>query len=131
MSSVPADWWMRRFVEGHVDEEAFNCLPIPAPKSNSSLRKRTITLAGRLASPDKRFKGWANSIGVECGPLPDDEKQDMIAELDAVVAHLYGLAEKQLVHIFETFHENWDYEPRLNTVLRHFRTHGEGGTRQV
>jgi hypothetical protein len=131
MSSIPADWWMRRFVEGHVDEEAFNCLPIPAPKSDSSLRKRTITLAGRLASPDKRFKGWANSIGVECGPLPDDEKQDMIAELDAVVAHLYGLAEKQLVHIFETFHENWDYEPRLNTVLRHFRTHGEGGTRQV
>jgi hypothetical protein len=44
--------------------------------------------------------------------------------LDAVVAHLYGLTEKQLVHIFETFHEGWDYEPRLSAVLRHFRAHG-------
>ena len=33
----------------------------------------------------------------------------MIHELDAVVAHLYGLNEAQLVHIFETFHEGWDY----------------------
>jgi len=44
----------------------------------------------------------------------------MIAELDAVVAHLYGLSPKQLVHIFETFHEGWDYEPRLRQVLRHY-----------
>ena len=31
-----------------------------------------------------------------------------------MVAHLYGLSEPQLVHIFETFHEGWHYEARLN-----------------
>ena len=88
MSSIPADWWTRRFVEGHVDEEAFNCLPIPAPKPGSSLWQRTVALAGRLACPDKRFATWANAVGVDHGPLQDGEKQDMVAELDAIVAHL-------------------------------------------
>ena len=45
----------------------------------------------------------------------------MIHELDAVAAHLYGLAEKHLVHIFETFHEGWDFDARLRAVRRHFR----------
>jgi len=45
----------------------------------------------------------------------------MIHELDAVVAHLYGLSEKHLVHLFETFHEGWDYDSRLRATLKHFR----------
>ena len=39
---------------------------------------------------------------------------------DAVVAHLYGLDEAQLVHVFETFHEGWDYEEPLRATLDHF-----------
>ena len=70
--------------------------------------------------PDDRFATWASAVGVECGPLAADEKEDMIHELDAVVAHLYGLSEPQLVHIFETFHVGWDYGDRLNGVLRHY-----------
>ena len=54
----------------------------------------------------------------------EDEKLDMIHELDAVVARLYGLSETQLVHIFETFHEGWEYQERLDGVLRHFRRWG-------
>ena len=64
---------------------------------------------------------WADTIGVQCGPLGSDEKEDNITELDAVVSHLYGLNEPQVVHIFETFHEGWNYESRLKGVLRHFR----------
>ena len=45
-----------------------------------------------------------------------------IRELDAVVAHLYGLKEKHLRHIFETFHEGWDHEDRLRATMKHFRT---------
>ena len=51
----------------------------------------------------------------------EDEKLDMIHELDAVVARLYGLTEAQLALIFETFHEGWEYQERLDGVLRHFR----------
>jgi hypothetical protein len=79
-----------------------------------------VALAGRLAAPDHRFASWAASVGVSHGKLPEDEKQQTIAELDALAARLYGLTERQLVHVFETFHEGWDYETRLRAVLKHF-----------
>ncbi len=78
-------------------------------------------MAGRLACPDKRFAKWAKAVGVEYGKLDAAEKDDMIAELDAVVAHLYGLSESHLTHIFETFHEGWDCQPRLKAVLAHYK----------
>lgn len=131
LSSIPLDWYARRFVETHVNFFVFNPLPVPRPSRDDKRWQRVVALAGRLASPDKRFVTWAKAVGVDCGPLQDGEKQDMIAEIDAVVAHLYGLVEKQLMHIFETFHEGWDYKPRLDAVLRHFPAYDQSGARQV
>ena len=55
-------------------------------------------------------------------------KDDLIAELDALVAHLYGLGRSDVEHIFATFHRGWDYGPRLAAVLAHYdrwaATHG-------
>ena len=121
LTSIPLDWYARRFVETHVDFHVLNPFPIPRPGGTSPLRDRVIALAGRLAAADDRFAEWAGRVGVNCGPLDADEKADRIRELDAVVAHLYGLSESQLVHIFETFHEGWDHEERLRATLRHFR----------
>ena len=118
--SIPLDWYARRFVETHVSYYVFNPFPIPRPDRDSVLWKRVVQLAGRLACPDERFSTWADAVGVEYGSLAVDEKEDMIHELDAVVAHLYELSEPQLVHIYETFHEGWDYQARLDGVLRHF-----------
>lgn len=121
LSSIPLDWYARRFVEITLNFFIFNPLPVPRPSAESSLAKRAVELAGRLAAPDDRFKAWAGQVGVGCGPIAADKKQDMIHELDAVVAHLYGLTEKQLVHIFGTFHEGWEHEDRLCATLKHFR----------
>ena len=121
LSSIPLDWYARRFVETHVNYFVFNPFPIPRPDRNNAFWGRVVELAGRLACPDERFVAWAETVGVEYGPLAADEKEDKIHELDAVVSHLYGLKEPQVVHIFETFHEGWDYEARLKGVLRHFR----------
>ena len=113
LSSIPLDWYARRFVEISLNFFILNPFPIPRPDRDNILWQRVVTLAGRLACPDERFSTWAETIGVQCGPLAVDEKEDMIYELDAVVAHLYTLHELQLVHIFETFHEGWDYQTRL------------------
>ena len=88
-----------------------NPFPIPRPPAEHPLCRRAVELAGHLASTDDRFAAWAKEVGVAFGPLAPDEKDDMIHELDTVVAHLHGVSEKHLVHIFETFHEGWDYEP--------------------
>ena len=121
LSSLPLDWYARRFVETHVNYFVFNPFPVPRPGRDSALWKQVVSLAGRLACPDERFRAWADAVGAKVGPLPMDEKEDMIYELDAVVAHLYGLDEAQLVHVFETFHEGWDYQNRLDSVLHHFQ----------
>lgn len=121
LSSVPLDWYARRFVETHVNYFVFNPFPIPRAPREDRRWQRVVALAGRLASPDDRYAKWAEKVGVECGRLFPHEKEDMIHELDAIVADLYGLKEAQLVHVFETFHEGWDYQTRLDGVLRHFR----------
>ena len=121
LSSLPLDWYARRFVETHLTYFVINPFPVPRPGPDSPLRDRVIALAGKLAAQDERFAEWARRLGVACGPLDADEKQDHIRQLDAVAAHLYGLTESQLVHIFETFHEGWDHEERLKATLHHFR----------
>jgi hypothetical protein len=122
MSSIPGDWWMRRFVEGHVDEEAFASLRVPDADPATGLGAKVVALAGRLASPDDRFATWAKSIGVAHGPLKPDEKQAMIEELDAVVARLYGLSPDHLTHIFDTFHEWPDEVQARDWAARRDRT---------
>lgn len=121
LSSLPLDWYARQFVETHLNFFVLNPFPVPRPKRDDPLWKRVVQCAGRLASPDKRFEDWAEEVGIECGPLDEAEKDDLIHELDAAVAHLYGLTESHLVHIFETFHEGWDYHGRLDATLKRYR----------
>lgn len=120
LSSRPADWYARRFVEKHLDYYIFNGIPVPRPEKESRLRQRVIELAGRLAAVDERYADWADSIGVEHGPLSEEEKQNKIHELDAVVAHLYGLSESQLRTLYETFHEAWYHKTWMNAVIEYY-----------
>ncbi|MFO0848384.1 MAG: hypothetical protein U0871_07500 [Gemmataceae bacterium] len=120
LSSLPLDWYARRFVELHLTYHVLNPFPIPRPAEDNPLRKRVVALAGRLAAVDERFTDWAKAVRVACGPLDDATRDDHVHELDAVVAHLYGLTEPQLVHVFETFHEGWDYMPWLAATLKHY-----------
>lgn len=122
LCSIPLDWYARRFVETTLNYHILNSFPIPRPGPESRLRERVINLSGRLASVDERYASWANAVGVDHGPLTEDEKQDKIIELDAVVAHLYGLSRDQLCIIYKTFHEGWDYEPKLASVLKYYDT---------
>lgn len=125
LSSLPLDWYARRFVEIGMNFFVIRPFPVPRPERTDSRWKRVVQLAGRLASPDVRFKSWARAVGVDCGPIDLKAKDDMIHELDAVVAHLYGLTREHLVHIFETFHEGWDYHSRMDATLKLFDTWGK------
>ncbi|HXG71296.1 MAG TPA: hypothetical protein VNJ04_11890, partial [Gemmatimonadaceae bacterium] len=121
LSSIPLDWYARRFVETHVNYFVFNPLPIPRPERDSWGWRRIADLSARLAvQNDDRFERWGAGLGIDPSALSEDEKEDHIHEIDAAVAHLYGLAEPDLVHIFETFHAGWDFEARLAATLRHF-----------
>jgi len=99
-----------------------NQLSIPDPGEGDPVRDRVVEIAGRLAAVDERFSEWAAEVGVPVGSANDEAtKQDLICELDACVAHLYGLDEEDLAVVYDTFSETVDYTERHNTVLAHFR----------
>ena len=123
LSSMILDWYARRIVELNTTFDVLNNFPIPRPSQiEEAIENRVIQLAGRLAAVDDRFDGWAAEVGVPVGSVTDEDiKHDLVCELDAWVAHLYGLDESDLAVIYESFHEGADYSKRHAAVLEHFR----------
>jgi hypothetical protein len=101
-------------------------MPVPSPRDGDPRRLRVIEIAGRLAAVDDRYAQWAAAIGAPVGSVAEQDRPELIAELDALVAHLYGLDSGEIVHIFETFHRGWDFGPRLEKVLGYFDAIGAG-----
>lgn len=121
LSSIPLDWYARRYVELGLNLHIFNGLPVPTYDLTNPLVARTALVAGRLAAVDDRYAGWAAEVGVPVGSANDPAvKNNLICELDALVSLLYGLTEDQVEHVFATFHRGWDYQPRLDSVLQHY-----------
>ncbi|ROP49792.1 MULTISPECIES: Eco57I restriction-modification methylase domain-containing protein [unclassified Rathayibacter] len=122
LCSIPLDWYARKYVELGMNLHIFNGLPIPTYRPSTPLVDRVVQIAGSLAAVDGRYREWAIAVGVKVGSVNDDTtKSRLIAELDALVALLYGLSESQVRHVFATFHRGWDYQKRLDAVLEHYR----------
>ena len=117
------DWYARRVVVLHLTFHVLNNFPVPdVDLDNEPVAQRVVEIAGRLAAVDNRFTEWAKAVGVPVGSITDeDTKQDLICELDACVAYLYGLDESDLAVVYETFHEKTDYSERHRAVLKYFR----------
>ena len=99
-----------------------NQLSIPDPGEGHPVRDRVVEIAGRLAAVDERFVEWAGEVGVQIGSANKESiKHDLVCELDACVAFLYGLDEDDLAVVYETFSETVDYSERHAAVLAHFR----------
>ena len=123
LSSMILDWYARRVVELHLTASILYNFPIPdAELDNDPVAGRVVEIAGKLAAVDERYAEWADEVGVPVGSVTDEAtRQDLICELDACVAHLYGLDEDDLAVVYETFHEGADYSQRHRAVLAHFR----------
>ena len=71
---------------------------------------------------DARFARFAAAAEVECGPLTDEQRNEMRAEIDALVAHAYNLTEDELRFIFTDFTENAVPPAYRKTVLEKFES---------
>jgi hypothetical protein len=126
LSSIPLDWYCRRYVETSMSVAIVRGLPIPRPAPGEVITERITEVSGTLAATDNRYGKWATEVGVPVRAAGSRESRELlIEELDALVALQYGLSEDHVTTIFETFHRGWDYEPRLKRVLEAYRTWGQ------
>lgn len=104
LNSLPFDWQARRFVETHLNFYVLDMLCLPPPERTDVAA--VASRAARLSCVDERFEGFAKAAGVECGPLDDDERVKLRAEVDALAANAYGLTRADLDVIFSDFTQN-------------------------
>ena len=117
LSSIPFDWYMRKWVELNVTFELVSPAPVPFVDRADSRYLRMVSLSVEVAAKDSRYADWANMFGKKVGQVKESERVIALSEIDALVAHMYGLTRTQLEHVFKTFHRGWDFAPRLEMVL--------------
>lgn len=118
LNSLPYDWLLRRRVETHVTFGILNALPIPDAGLHSD---RLTELAGRLSFVDDRYAGFARRAGVDGWPLAPADRAAAEGEIDALVAHAYGLTEDDLQVIFEDFNEQALSTAQRELILERLR----------
>jgi hypothetical protein len=103
LNSLVLDFVIRRKVSSALTKSIMATLPILDPPPESTRRAAIVELAGRLTCRSVAFDDLAGVLGVSCGPLDHYEEVRLRAELDAHVAHLYGLDKDQLVRVLADF----------------------------
>ena len=126
LSSMIFDWQTRQTAELHMTFEQLNQASVPDPGEGHPVRDRVTVIAGRLAAADDRFDAWAEKIGAEQHTVTDDEREDILAELDACVAVLYGLDADDVTVLYDTFGLSGQWDDRRDAVLAAMRQLSEG-----
>lgn len=101
MSSVPFDWQARRFVE--INLNFFILEGFHLPPLDEDTFEVLANAAARLSCIDERFAEFAAATGVDCGPLDEDERIRLRADIDAHVARAWDLTSDELELVFEDF----------------------------
>ena len=116
LSSMVFDWQVRRTVELNMTFTHLSQAAVPDPGMGHPIRDRVATIAANLAACDERFSEWASDTGTAVRKVPDDERDLLLAELDACVALLYGLDENDVAVIFDTFGRPGQWDERRDAV---------------
>ena len=120
MCSLPFDWLTRRRVELNMNFFILNALPVPMNSPADPLGLRASRLAARLAASDERYKGFADECGVAFGALSTQERDNTIADLDAIIAVMYGLSSEEVEIILRDFTFDAVPDSRRNAIRAKF-----------
>lgn len=101
MNSLTFDWQARRFVEVNLNFFVLEGLCLPALDDDAYAE--LARAAGRLSCIDDRFSDFASSLGVECGPLEGEERDELRAQVDARAAAAWGLDGDELGVVLADF----------------------------
>jgi hypothetical protein len=118
LSSVPLDWYARKFVVLHLNLHILNSLPIPKMNRESPSYQRIVSIAAGLVTRAPGTSVWHAAISIpSSAPTTEAQRFEDLCELDAIVGLGYGMTKSDLEHVFSTFHKTWRFEQRLSRVL--------------
>jgi hypothetical protein len=105
-NSYVLDWIIRMRISRHINMSDIWQLPLPR-LTKADPRLAPIALrAARLTCTTPAFDGLARAAGFENhtrGVTHPEQRARLRAEIDGLVAHLYGLTEHEFAHILLTF----------------------------
>lgn len=116
------DWQARCTVETNINKYVLDAFAVPWPDPGHRGHQRVIEIATRLAAQGPAYQPWAAALGHTPSPVGPADTADLLVELDALVARLYGLNVDELTHIYATFHPTGGHEAFGAKVIAHFKT---------
>jgi len=105
MNGFVVDWLLRQKITSHLNMFYVYQVPMPRDVANK-LAQCIVQRTARLICTSPEFDDLAKAVGLKShkdGATDPSERARLRAELDGLVAHLYGLSEAEFVHILGTF----------------------------
>lgn len=106
MNSFIVDWWLRLNVTSHLSFFFVYGVPVPRRTPANPEFAPIAERAAKLICTTPEFDDLARAIGLRDhrdGVTDPAERSRLRADLDGMIAHLYGLTEEEFTHILSTF----------------------------
>ncbi|EDN67972.1 type II DNA modification enzyme [Beggiatoa sp. PS] len=105
-NSYLVDYLIRQRITAHLSFFFVYNLPIPRLTKTDAAFTPIVTRAAQLICTTPEFDDLAKAVGLNShknGVTDPKKRAQLRAELDGMVAHLYGLTQKEFEHILATF----------------------------
>lgn len=106
LNSFVVDWLLRQKVTTNINMFYVYQLPVPRLAETDTILRPILLRATKLICISPEFDELAQTVGLEShknGVTDPAKRAKLRAELDGMVAHLYGLTEDEFCHILTTF----------------------------
>ncbi len=106
LNSFVVDFSIRCQVASNISQFFIHQLPIPRLTESNRYFNEIVERAAKLICTTPEFDELAAEVGLgshENGVTDETERAELRAELDGMIAHLYGLTEDEFKHILSTF----------------------------
>ncbi|MEH2315056.1 MAG: DNA methyltransferase [Nostoc sp.] len=114
MNSFIIDAYLRRSITNHLSFFFVYATPVPRLTKNDRNFNDIVQRAAKLICTTPEFDELAQEVGLgshQQGVTDETERAKLRAELDGMVAHLYGLTEDEFSYILTTF-------PIVNAIVK-------------
>jgi Alw26I/Eco31I/Esp3I family type II restriction m6 adenine DNA methyltransferase len=106
LNSFVVDWLVRQKVTTNINIFYIKQLPVPRLTESDRTFSDIVQRAAKLICTTPEFDELAQEVGLGShtnGVTDESERAKIRAELDGIIAHLYGLTEAEFAYILTTF----------------------------